>query len=74
MKKYTVEQIVEILKSQNISQREFCQKTGINRGDLWRILNKNKSVSDGVSKKIRAFLEQKETSFLKKIRNFFVGA
>lgn len=74
MKKYTVQQIDEIIKNEKMTQTEFCQKAGINRGTLWRILNGKRPVSENVSRKIRLFLKQKETSFLKKIRNFFVGA
>ena len=74
MKKYTVEQIEQIISRSKMSRHEFCREVGINWGDFYRIMKGKKQISDRINQNISAFLEKQAMSFIDKIRKFFMGA
>lgn len=74
MKKYTIEQIEQIIKRSKLSRHEFCRHVEINWGDFYRIMKGKKPISDRINKNISEFLEKQATSFIDKIRRFFMGA
>lgn len=74
MKKYTIEQIEQIIKRSKLSRHEFCRQVEINWGDFYRIMKGKKPISDRINQNISAFLETQETGFIDKIRRFFKGA
>ena len=74
MKKYTVEQIEQIISRSKMSRHAFCREVGINWGDFWKIMKGKKQISDKVNQRIDDFLKLQEKSFFEKVLRFFKGA
>lgn len=73
MKKYTIEQIEQIIKRSKLSRHAFCRQVEINWGDFYRITKGKKPISDGINQKIEKFVASQKKSFFEKVISFFKG-
>lgn len=76
---YTISHVLKIMETYKLSSNEFCKKTGINRGDLYRFFRGQRRLSELNSEKIYKFAKAKgyydmpktKKSIWQKIVSFF---
>ena len=68
MKKYeyTRQAVIDLVKASGLSNRRFCKAVGLNRGDFYRLVYRNKELSEKNQQKIHKYAQRRGMEFIAK--------